>query len=170
MRRLGALTAVVVLLGCLVPAARADEKELTAKERREVAQKADRLNREGMRLYGEGKATAALSRFDKALAIRQKLYPKDRYPRGHLDLAVSLNNLGSVLEKLGRADKALLYLEQAVAMFQKLYPKEKFPQGHPALAYSLNNLGGVLQVLGRADKALPYFERALAMRQKLYPR
>ncbi len=39
--------------------------------------------------------------FRAALAMRESLYPKDRYPRGHPDLATSLNNLGDLLRAQG---------------------------------------------------------------------
>ena len=81
--------------------------------------------------------------------MNQKLYPKERFPDGHPELADSLNNMGGVLQSLGESGKALPYYEQALAMNQKLYPKERFPDGHPDLAGSLNNMGSVLAVVGR---------------------
>jgi CHAT domain-containing protein/Tfp pilus assembly protein PilF len=102
--------------------------------------------------------------------MRQKLYPKERFPDGHPELATSLNNLGGVVQALGQPAKALPHYEQALAMNKKLYPKKRFPKGHPELAHSLNNLGGVREALGQPAKALPHYEQALAMRQKLYPK
>ena len=79
----------------------------------------------------------------------QALYPKERYPQGHPDLATSLNNLGLLLQAQGDYGEARAYLQRALAMHQALYPKERYPQGHPDLATSLNNLGVLLQAQGR---------------------
>ena len=80
--------------------------------------------------------------------MREALYPKERYPQGHPDLATSLNNMGLLLQKQGNYGEARGYLQRALEMVQALYPKERYPQGHPDLAPSLNNLGGVLQAQG----------------------
>jgi tetratricopeptide (TPR) repeat protein len=101
--------------------------------------------------------------------MRQQLYPRERYPRGHPDLATSLNNLGSLLHARGEYGKALDYLQQALQMRQQLYPKGRYPQGHPDLAASLNNLGELLKEQGEYGQALDYCRQALQMRQQLYP-
>jgi tetratricopeptide (TPR) repeat protein len=99
----------------------------------------------------------------------QRLYPEKDFPRGHPDLASSLDNLGSLLQDQGEYGKALPYQEQALAMYQRLYPEKDFPRGHPDLAISLNNLGLLLYAQGEYGKALPYQEQALAMHRQLYP-
>ena len=93
--------------------------------------------------YGEARGY-----LERALAMDQALYPKDRYPHGHADLALSLNNLGYLLRAQGSYGDARVYFERALAMRQSLYPKDRYPQGHPDLADSLNNLGSVLQAQG----------------------
>jgi hypothetical protein len=53
----------------------------------------------------------------------QRLTPeqrKEEYPRGHRDLALSLNNLGSLLQSQGAYDEALPLCEQGVDMQQGL--------------------------------------------------
>ena len=99
----------------------------------------------------------------------RKLYPAAKFPDGHTDLAVSLNNVGIVLESLGRLESALEHYQQALAMRRKLYPAAKFPDGHADLAGSLNNMGVVLESLGRLEAALEHHQQALAMNRKLYP-
>ncbi|HEV3257849.1 MAG TPA: CHAT domain-containing tetratricopeptide repeat protein, partial [Gemmataceae bacterium] len=91
------------------------------------------------------------------------------FPRGHPDLASSLNDLAVLLEGQGEYGKALGYSERALAMIQRLYPEQEYPRGHPQLASSLNNLALVLNAQGQYGKALGYYERALAMWQRLYP-
>jgi tetratricopeptide (TPR) repeat protein len=122
-----------------------------------------------MLLLNQGGYGKALPYYERALAMVQALYPKDKYPQGHPHLAGSLNNVGLLLQDQGEYGKALPYLEQALAMYQALYPREKYPQGHPNLALSLNNLGTLLQDQGEYGKALPYLERALAMKEALCP-
>jgi tetratricopeptide (TPR) repeat protein len=101
--------------------------------------------------------------------MNQSLYPKERYPQGHPDLARSLNNLGTLLWAQGSVVEARGHLERALAMLQSLYPNDRYPRGHPHLAQSLNNLGAVLEVQGSYCEARPYYERARAMHESLYP-
>jgi CHAT domain-containing protein/tetratricopeptide (TPR) repeat protein len=102
--------------------------------------------------------------------MRQALYPRERYPQGHPQLAGSLNNLGGLLQAQGDYGGARGYYQRALAMHQALYPKEQYPQGHPDLANSLNNLGGLLKDQGAYGEARGYYQRALAMTAALYPR
>jgi CHAT domain-containing protein len=93
--------------------------------------------------------------------MRQALYPKERYPQGHPDLAQSLNNLGYLHLAQGDYAKALPLFERALAMRERLYPEARYPQGHPDLALSLNNLGSLHWTQGDYGKARPLFERGL---------
>ncbi len=83
--------------------------------------------------------------------MKEALYPKDRYPKGHPDLATSLNNLGHLLATQGDYGGARGYLDRALAMCESLYPTDRYPQGHPELARSLHNLGALLQDQGDYD-------------------
>jgi CHAT domain-containing protein len=123
----------------------------------------------GAVLESSGSAEKALPFYAQALAMRRRLYPESKYPDGHPELALSLNNMGFMLESAGSAEKAIPFLEQALAMNRRLYPESKYPDGHPELAISLNNMGRVLRSSGSAEKALPFHEQALAMRRRLYP-
>ena len=44
--------------------------------------------------------------FERALEMRQSLYPKDKYPQGHPDLASTLSNLGTLLSLAGNPGEA----------------------------------------------------------------
>jgi tetratricopeptide (TPR) repeat protein/CHAT domain-containing protein len=131
-------------------------------ERIPLEDEVKRLNEEGLAHFRKGQYRNALRSMERALAMRERLYPTQDHP----DLAESLNNLGFVLNAMGHARMALPYCERALAMDERLYSKQ---QDHPDLAMSLNNLGLVVQALGQAGQALPYYERALAMRERLYP-
>src|SRR5262249_46191996 len=112
-------------------------------------------------LRDQGEYGKALDYCQRALAMFESLYPRDRYPQGHPQLAIGLNNLGSLLQDQGEYGKALDYYQRALAMHESLYPKDKYPQGHPQLAGSLNTLGSLLQDQGEYGKALDYYQRAL---------
>ena len=82
-----------------------------------------------------------------------------RLATDHLDLAQSLNNMGSTLGSLGQADKAFTCHVRALKMYENVLKGED----HSDLATSLNNMGFVLNSLGESSKALPHYEKALAM-------
>jgi CHAT domain-containing protein/tetratricopeptide (TPR) repeat protein len=141
-----------------------------AAELQKLQNDANALNVEGMHFYQLGKLQEATERFRRALEMRQALYPKDKYPQGHPDLAVSLNNVAFLLRDQGEYGKAEPFFRQALEMFQALYPKQEYPQGHSQLATSLNNLGTLLHAQAEYRKAEPYYRQALEMRQALFPR
>ncbi len=130
---------------------------------------ATNLNNLGVLLRSMGELKKAEPNYRQALEMRQRLYPKERFPQGHPELAQSLSNLGALLWALGESFEAEPPLRQAVAMRQRLYPKERFPQGHPELAHSLNNLASVLQAQGELGQAESSYRQALQMRQQLFP-
>jgi CHAT domain-containing protein/Tfp pilus assembly protein PilF len=163
----------LLLTGLLILASatpgRAEPEELSKEQRAKLEAEARKLDRERYELFSEGKVLEAVRRCQQALAVRQKLYPPEKFPDGHDDLARTLNNMGYLLHGLGRREAALEHYQQALAMCKKLYPPEKFPDGHPHLAASLNNMGNVLASLGRPKAALAHFQQALEMNRKLYP-
>ena len=134
---------LVLILAMQAPAQEPKPPLLTAAEQKLDAE-AMTLNREGLQLYQQGQPALALDKWRESLEIRQKLYPVSKYPGGHRDLAVSLNNLAAGLKATGRAEKALPFYEQGLAMTRTLYPESQYPAGHPDLVNSLNNLGATL--------------------------
>jgi tetratricopeptide (TPR) repeat protein/CHAT domain-containing protein len=154
----------IVGLSCLLLSGpglvKGQEKELTPEERKQLESEARRANLEGAVQSRKGNYKEALRCCERALALYERLYPKQDHP----DLARSVNNLGYVLEALGEPGKALPYYQRALAIRERLYPK----QDHPDLARSLNGVGWVLEALGEPGEALPYFKRALAMYQRLF--
>ncbi len=49
----------------------------------------------GFLLMDQGAYGEARGYVEQALAMEQALYPKEQYPPGHPDLAISLNNMGT---------------------------------------------------------------------------
>jgi tetratricopeptide (TPR) repeat protein len=164
-------TLLVLLAACPSRAAAEDPpKDPNPEEGARLEKLAKDLDGRAVALYGQGHYPEATKLLQEALEIRQKLYPPQRYPQGHPNLAASLAWRGFLLKAQGDYGPALDYFRQALRMHQQLYPKERYPQGHPALATSLNNLGSLLQDQGEYGQALDYLQQALRMRQQLYPK
>jgi tetratricopeptide (TPR) repeat protein/CHAT domain-containing protein len=144
-------------------------KDLTAQERQLEAQASEQFQA-GLQAYQRGDLVSATAKMKESLQIREKLYPKDRYPEGHAALAEGLHAMGVLLKAQGSYGEARRYNEQALAMRQSLYPQARYPQGHRELAATLNNLGLLLQAQGSYGEARGYHERALAMNESLYPK
>jgi CHAT domain-containing protein/Tfp pilus assembly protein PilF len=166
--------AALLALGLAGAPARPDRSAGPGQAGEEPAQRQLKELREQQRkskqFYQQGKYAEATESARRALALCERLYPKERYPDGHPDVALSLNNLGVLLNKQGRLEESLTCLQRALAMRERLYPKERYPDGHPQLAHCLNNLGLLLQDRGQLDEARPHLERALAMYERLYPK
>jgi tetratricopeptide (TPR) repeat protein len=121
---------------------------LTPQERQRLEARALELFRAGTQARQMGDLAKAIDQIRESLQIREKLYPKAKYPKGHAGLADSLNAMGFALQEQGLYVEARGYLERALMMRQKLYPRSRYPHGHRDLAQSLNNLGFLLQVEG----------------------
>jgi len=169
----GRLALALLMLGWVVTAvpARGDEpaKELTDEQREKLEKEAAELGVKAGRLYQDGQYAAATEVQEKVLACQRKLYPVDKYPGGHPDLADSLNALGFVLKARGEYAKAEPYYRDALEMKKRLYPPEKYPDGLSEVAYSLNELGLLLGLRGEYGKAEPFLRDALEMKKRLYP-
>ncbi len=111
-------------------------------------------------------AEAGLSRFDDALAARERelLLRRASHSGDDSDVARTLNWIAFCLSELGRAGEALPRYEEALAMRERLFPGD-----HPAVATSLGNVAACLDSLGRSADALPVHERSLAMHRRLFP-
>jgi CHAT domain-containing protein/Tfp pilus assembly protein PilF len=168
-----ALGAVLLMMGTAGRATltRADEpaKELTDEERSKLKKQAGELNQKADQLYRDGKYAAATEVLEKVLEIRRRLYPAEKYPDGHPDLANSLNNVGFMLDEQKEYGKAERFYRDALEMNRKLYPAAKYPDGRPELAMSLNNLGAFLVERGEYGKAEPLYRDALDINRRLYP-
>ena len=61
----------------------------------------------------------------------QALYPKERYPQGHPDLAVSLDDLGGLLQAQGAYGEALGYLRAGTGDVPGPLPEGAVSAGPP---------------------------------------
>jgi hypothetical protein len=125
-------------LGVAALTAQEPKPPLLTPEEQKLAAEATRLDRAALPLCLQGRSAEAVATLRQSLEIRQKLYPKAKYPDGHPDLALSLSNMGLVLLWSGSAEKALPFFEQALAMWRRLYPDAQltvyhYPERIPAL-------------------------------------
>jgi CHAT domain-containing protein/tetratricopeptide (TPR) repeat protein len=127
------------------------------------------LSRRCTLLYDQERFSEALPLAEEVLALHRRLYPNERFPQGHLELATGLSNLGSIYRALQDHVRADVFLREALAMNRALCPPSRFPNGHPDLAASLYDLGGLHHECGELDEAEPLLVEALAMFRKLYP-
>lgn len=98
----------------------------------------------------------------QALAVREALY----LGQPHLDVAVSLNTVGSSYEQLGNYREALSYKERSLKVHNQL---PSAPQNEKEKAQVLNRLGKLYWHLGKSLKALKYAQEALLMQTRLFP-
>ena len=152
-----------------LPVLAKEGKKLDAKEQA-LADKATKINAEGVKLFQAGKFKEATEKMSEALELYRKVYTKDRYPQGHPKLAIGLHNLANLQMRQGEYAKAESFWRDALAMNKALYPKDRYPQGHPELVSNLKNLGVLLQEQGEHAKAEPFLQDAHAMWQSFYPK
>jgi CHAT domain-containing protein/tetratricopeptide (TPR) repeat protein len=121
----------------------------------------------GLVLYERREYALAQDYFEQTLLMRKNLYPSDRFPEGHPEVAKGLNNLGGVLKARGDLARAQECFDEALAMARRLYAPDRYPYGHPALITALTSLSGVLERQGNHGRALEHLEQAAAMQQRL---
>ncbi|CAH1273077.1 Hypp5043 [Branchiostoma lanceolatum] len=83
----------------------------------------------------------------------------------HVNIASSLNNLGTVTKDLGNNRGAISYFEQALKMLKTIYGQST---AHHNIAMSFNNLGTAWKDLGDHWKGIIYHEQALQMLKAIY--
>jgi tetratricopeptide (TPR) repeat protein len=89
------------------------------------------LHNAGVDWYGIGQLSVVETLWQQALAIREQLAPNS------LEVASTLNNLGTVAHNRGDLAAAERYYQQALAIYEKLAPNSL------QVATTLNNLGTV---------------------------
>src|SRR4051812_29658132 len=86
-------------------------QELVPEQAARLKVEASDLARQGTALTQAGKPAEAVPLFEKALAIRQQLYPSTQFPAGHADLAVTHHNLSIALAQSGQPALAAVHAE-----------------------------------------------------------
>jgi len=112
--------------------------------RREPETEAMALDVVGFVLLGQGQLPAALSHFQRALAIKEQVQGPE-----HLDLAVSLHAMATVLVNQGKFEEALDGYQRAL----EIYGRALGPN-HPNVARTLASIGNVRLRQGELSQAL----------------
>jgi tetratricopeptide (TPR) repeat protein len=107
-------------------------------------------------LGDQGRLEAALSHFERALAIREQALGSD-----HPKVAAVLDYIGLVQLGLGRPEESALASSQRALAIRE----QALGPHHPETASSLTDLGGVLLAHGHTAEALTYLQRALAINE-----
>src|SRR5262249_11379740 len=103
-----------------------------------------------------GQYEAAERALKRALAIREKVLPKD-----HPDIAQTLGNLATDYRYAGKAADGLPLLQRAIAIMEKSYGPD-----HLNVTYALTATANADVALGRYAEGEPFALRSLAIRQK----
>src|SRR5207244_664743 len=119
--------------------------------------KAERLDAQVLKLYGEGKHNGAIPLAQRALAI----YEQVQGPQ-HPDVATVLTNLAELYRAPGAYGQAEPFLKRALAIREHVLGPE-----HPAVATSLHNLAALYQAQGNAGKAVIAASRGTEIREHL---
>jgi CHAT domain-containing protein len=162
----------MLLLAGQLASALADQpkEELTKELHEQLERRAAELEQQARQARQQRDYKTAVKAADQSLQIRERLYPRDKYPGGHHDLAVSLKLSGDLRRDQQDYERALPYYERALAICEALYPKDQYPQGHLHLVQSLNDLSILFQFQREFQRALPYAQQVLAMYVALFPK
>ncbi len=107
-------------------------------------------------VYGQTDSDKALTYYEQALAIYEKLHRSD-----HPKIAIAKTNIGLMYLKNKLYGDAINNFESAQSIWHKIYP-----DGHPNEALALVNLGRTYSVMKNDKTALVYYEKALDIYKK----
>jgi eukaryotic-like serine/threonine-protein kinase len=113
----------------------------------------------GRTLQGLGRYADAEPNLRNALALRRAALPA-----GHLDIAISLNDLAVVLEAQNKLAEAEPLFREALAI-----ARAALPAGHPDIGATLNNLAALLHGRNKLAEAEPLFREALQIARAALP-
>ena len=124
----------------------------------------------GLPAPGQGSYGEARGYYERALAMHQSLYPKERYPQGHPDLARSLNNLGSLLQAQGSYGEARAVLRASAGDVPVALPQGPLPAGPPRPGHQPEQSGHLLRAQGSYGEARRTTSVRWRCAQLLYPK
>jgi len=109
-------------------------------------------------VYGQTDPDKALTYYEQALAVYEKLHRLD-----HPKIAIAKTNIGLMYLKSELYGDAVNNFESAQSIWGKIYP-----EGHPNEALALANLGQTYKRMHDNKASLGYYEKALAIYKKSY--
>ena len=100
----------------------------------------------------------------RGLRLAERLYSPDRYPHGHLAVAMCRNSLGAMKLRSGQYDEA------EELLLKSLKTTLHFADGQPdsAAALVLDSVRALYDRQQKYGKGLSYAQRTLAMREKIF--
>ena len=101
----------------------------------------------------EGDNQAALTDFERALSLKEKVLPPN-----HPDIAISLLSIAAAQNELGNHEAALVAADKAVEIYQSAYGSES-----PQVAHPLGDRGESYELLGRYPEAERDLRRAVEL-------
>jgi len=118
--------------------------------------KVDVLYQKFVNLYEQG-------RYQEAIQYAKELIPagEKAFGKGHINVAIFMNNLAGLYRSLGDYAKAEPLYKRSLSIREKALGPD-----HPDVASSLNNLAILYYSLGDYAKAEPLYNRALAIFEK----
>ncbi len=104
---------VPLLLSAVVLAASAsaDAAQLSAEKEQELRTRSIALYQQGRELANRGRFQEAAQLLEENLKLAQQIFPADKYPQGHPDLATAIAGLGGVLHMGGQYARAQAYYQ-----------------------------------------------------------
>ena len=112
----------------------------------------------------QGKLVEAELFMNDALTMYRRLYPQDKFSRGHPALAVCIYQSGLIHAKQGKFENAEENFREALEMFYRLIPQKE----NPYTANVLNSLAGALHKRGELEDAEDSFRQALGIMKRLH--
>jgi CHAT domain-containing protein/lipopolysaccharide biosynthesis regulator YciM len=128
------------------------ERRVATETDRQLAEAAQ-LNRQVSELHQAGHYAEAIPLAEQVLAIREQALGVN-----HLDVAISLNDLGGLYQDQGNYTQAQPLYQRSLAIRE-----QALEANHPLVAISLNNLAELYRNQGNYAQAEPLYRRSLAI-------
>lgn len=117
----------------------------------------DALNKQSVKLYGQGKYAEATPIAEQALTLAERALGRE-----HPDTLKSVYNLASLYLAQGRYGEAEALYRRALEAQERVLGKE-----HPQTLLSVNNLAALYYAQGRYGEAEPLYRRALEAQERV---
>jgi len=134
--------------------------ELSLSEDKDDLHTANVYNSMGLLQNNKGNYNESIILFNKSLVIKQTAY----YKEPHLDIAISLTNLGETYRALAMYNEAIEYFNRSLDITKHCYKNEP----HLYIAITLGSLGSLYQNLDKYEKAIDYYIQSLNMRKLIF--
>lgn len=122
----------------------------------------------GSLYFKTGRYAESAQRYEEALLMWRRGYPKSRYPNGHEKITGALRGAADSYFRMEQFDRAMLLLREDLAMERALHPPEQFPRGDATIISALIRISDAHHGAGRLDEAFTAASEAVAMARAIY--